>query len=162
MAILLRELFLSQHFRSRENYGQQIKSPVELVVGTIRMFKVHITNHRQLVQYGRQLGQDLFDPPNVKGWPGGNEWITSHTLLNRRQLLERALRGNDMFTQRFWVWDYLDKKMQMSSWVGLKSEEKIQKAQRVLLAADPVDNAESDEVLAHIKSFVLDLSYQLK
>lgn len=162
MLPLLRELFLSQHFRSRENYGQQIKSPVELIVGTIRMFKVHITNHRQLVQYGRQLGQDLFDPPNVKGWPGGNEWITSHTLLNRRQLLERALRGNDMFTQRFWVWDYLDKKMKMSSWVGLKSEEKIQQAQRVLLAADPVDNAESDEVLAHIKSFVFDLSYQLK
>ena len=31
----------------------------------------------------RQLGQDLFAPPNVKGWDGGVTWITTNTLLTR-------------------------------------------------------------------------------
>ena len=41
----------------------------------------------------RRLGQDVFDPPNVKGWPGGEHWITSTTVVRRREFLERALRG---------------------------------------------------------------------
>ena len=31
----------------------------------------------------RSLGQDLFAPPNVKGWDGGITWITTNTLLER-------------------------------------------------------------------------------
>jgi len=31
----------------------------------------------------RSLGQDLFAPPNVKGWDGGITWITTNTLLTR-------------------------------------------------------------------------------
>ncbi|WP_372365455.1 DUF1800 family protein [Candidatus Uabimicrobium sp. HlEnr_7] len=163
MLPLLRALFLSSHFRTPTNYGKQIKSPVELIVGTVRMFKVHITNHRQLVQYSKQLGQDLFDPPNVKGWPGGNEWITSHTLLARRQMLERALRGSDMFLQRFWVWHYIDKNMKMSSWTGLGLQEKEQKIQQLLLPVAPVNNIEKPKkLLPAIKNLVFDLSYQLK
>jgi uncharacterized protein (DUF1800 family) len=29
------------------------------------------------------MGQLLFYPPNVAGWPGGTSWINSSTLLNR-------------------------------------------------------------------------------
>jgi len=47
------------------------------------------------IAYGRRLGQDLFDPPNVKGWPGGLRWITTSTLLDRTQLLQRAIRGHE-------------------------------------------------------------------
>ena len=36
------------------------------------------------------IGQNLFSPPNVKGWPGGEAWINSDTLLARKQFLERA------------------------------------------------------------------------
>jgi hypothetical protein len=45
---------------------------------------------------GRRLGQDLLDPPNVKGWEGGTSWITSDTLLARHQILDRFLRGKEM------------------------------------------------------------------
>ena len=41
------------------------------------------------------LGQNLFSPPNVKGWPGGDTWINSATLLGRKQWLERVMRGGD-------------------------------------------------------------------
>jgi hypothetical protein len=43
-----------------------------------------------------QLGQNLFAPPNVKGWPGGEAWINTTTLLARKQLLERLFRDEDM------------------------------------------------------------------
>jgi hypothetical protein len=48
----------------------------------------------------RSLGQDLFAPPNVKGWPGGEAWINSTTLLNRRQLLTRLFRAEEMPAER--------------------------------------------------------------
>ena len=41
------------------------------------------------------LGQNLFAPPNVKGWPGGESWIDAATLLGRKQWLERTFRGGD-------------------------------------------------------------------
>ena len=40
------------------------------------------------------MGQNLFSPPNVRGWPGGDAWINTHTLLARKQFLERALGGH--------------------------------------------------------------------
>ena len=43
----------------------------------------------------RQLGQDLFAPPNVRGWPGGEAWINSSTLLARKQFVEQLLRRED-------------------------------------------------------------------
>jgi len=92
---LLKALFMSSHFRAASNRSTMIKSPVELIVGTLRLLHVPVKDPEPLVRAGRQLGQDLFDPPNVKGWPGGNAWITSSTLLARQQFLHRVLRGQD-------------------------------------------------------------------
>ena len=92
---LLKALFMSSHFRAASNRGTMIKSPVQLIVGTLRLLHVPVKDPEPLVRAGRQLGQDLLDPPNVKGWPGGNAWITSSTLLARQQFLHRVLRGQD-------------------------------------------------------------------
>ena len=40
------------------------------------------------MRLGRRLGQDLFDPPNVKGWPGGEAWITADSLIGRQTMLQ--------------------------------------------------------------------------
>ena len=40
----------------------------------------------------RQMGQDLFNPPNVAGWKGGPRWINAATLSARDAFIERALR----------------------------------------------------------------------
>ena len=68
--------------------GQLIKSPVDLVAGTARLTGVRIPSDRNLVQTGRALGQDLLDPPNVKGWAGGRDWINTTSLLRRYELLQ--------------------------------------------------------------------------
>ncbi len=94
MKPLMHELLISKDFRRPANYGRLIKSPVDFIVGTLRIFEIPVQDGRVVAFSGAHLGQNLFDPPNVKGWPGGNEWITSSSLLSRQQLLERMFRGN--------------------------------------------------------------------
>jgi uncharacterized protein (DUF1800 family) len=92
---LLRTILTSDAFWSADNRGALIKSPVELVVGTLRTFGISPFDLRPAVLATAALGQNPFSPPNVKGWPGGNAWINSSTLLGRKQWLERVFRGSD-------------------------------------------------------------------
>jgi hypothetical protein len=41
------------------------------------------------------LGQNLFAPPNVKGWDGGVTWITTNNLLERYNLAEALVYGKN-------------------------------------------------------------------
>lgn len=94
--VALRELLNSKAFWARENQGVLVKSPVDLVVGTARTFGLRSADGLPLAFVTRQLEQDLFNPPNVKGWPGGDVWINSKTLLARKQFVERLMGGNPM------------------------------------------------------------------
>ena len=93
---LLRALFLSDSFYAKENRAALIKSPVELLVGTARQFDIRGIEPQLFALAGRQLGQDIFAPPNVKGWPGGENWINSTTLLGRKQIMARVFRAEEM------------------------------------------------------------------
>lgn len=92
---LLRALLLSEAFWASEHRGTLIKSPVELIVGTLRRFDLAAPTDKELVSLGRQMGQDLFDPPNVKGWPGYTAWIDADRLLARERFLQGLTRGLD-------------------------------------------------------------------
>ena len=91
---LLRALFTSEAFWAAENRGRLIRSPVDLVIGTLRLFDFPLRDDvkvgRDLAWLTRRLGQDLFEPPDVKGWPGGTAWITSASLLDRQALIARV------------------------------------------------------------------------
>ncbi|MFI5001329.1 MAG: DUF1800 family protein [Reyranellales bacterium] len=93
MKPLLRTLFLSQSFRDPANRGALIKSPIDLVVGSVHMLGLPVPEKTQLVRMMAGLGQSPFDPPNVKGWPGGESWITTYTLLLRQQFLRRIVEA---------------------------------------------------------------------
>jgi uncharacterized protein (DUF1800 family) len=86
---LMQALFESEAFWAPANRGRLIKSPVDFVVGTLRLFDLPVREDRDLAWLSRRLGQDIFDPPDVKGWPGGTAWITGATLLDRQSLLAR-------------------------------------------------------------------------
>lgn len=87
---LLRALLLTPAFW--QSSGQQVKSPVELTVGTVVTFGATVPDWQALAQFNRRMGQDLFDPPNVRGWPGGDAWINSDSLLLRKQFLDSLTR----------------------------------------------------------------------
>ncbi|HEV2329726.1 MAG TPA: DUF1800 domain-containing protein [Verrucomicrobiae bacterium] len=80
---MLRVMFSSEEFYSPEIVKNQVKSPVQWLVGTSRMLESDLPP--PLISMGilRSLGQDIFQPPNVKGWDGGLSWITTNTLLAR-------------------------------------------------------------------------------
>ena len=90
---LLRALLTSQAFRDPANRGTLIKSPVDLIVGTVHLLGLPVPEKTQLARMMQGLGQSLFDPPNVKGWPGGNAWISTYTLLLRQQFLRRIVEA---------------------------------------------------------------------
>ncbi|MSQ52383.1 MAG: DUF1800 domain-containing protein [Betaproteobacteria bacterium] len=91
----LRELLASRAFWALENRGNMFKSPADLVVGTMRQFDIPVSDAMPLALLMAGLGQNLFSPPNVKGWPGGTRWINSSTLLARKQFIERLFNGDD-------------------------------------------------------------------
>ena len=86
MAPVLQTLFSSTWFYSEEVMIRQIKSPVQLVVGSLRALGVSMLQPQQVVNALRMMGQDLFASPTVKGWDGGRAWINTSTLFARYNL----------------------------------------------------------------------------
>lgn len=83
---LMEDIFASDWFYDAKNIGAKIKSPVELLAGIRRMLPMEIENAETQLLVQRLLGQMLFYPPNVAGWPGGKSWIDSSTLMFRLRL----------------------------------------------------------------------------
>lgn len=78
----LRHMFMSAEFSSPRAYRSIIKSPVDLVIGTLRTLGLE-TDSKGLPALVRQMGQDVLNPPNVAGWPGGPTWLNSSLWLYR-------------------------------------------------------------------------------
>ena len=83
---LMETIFSADWFYDPANRGSHIKSPVELVAGLRRGLDLQFGQELPLLGYQKALGQTLFQPPNVAGWPGGRSWIDSSSLLLRLQL----------------------------------------------------------------------------
>ena len=136
MKPLMRALLLGEGFWARENRGALVKSPIDLVVGTLRLFQVQPMDLRPAVIACATLGQNPFAPPNVKGWPGGEAWINSATLLGRKQLVERLLLNDDRVEARA----PMAPEAEMSSAAPAKGrEERIRRAMERGLATYRVD-----------------------
>jgi uncharacterized protein (DUF1800 family) len=86
IAKLMEDIFTSDWFYEEKNIGSQIKAPVELLVGIQRMLPMKLENEEALMLLQRVLGQLLFYPPNVAGWPGGKAWIDSSSLMMRMRI----------------------------------------------------------------------------
>ena len=93
--VALRGVFLSDAFWDDDTRGVLVKSPAEFVVGTLRAFDIGYENTAPFAAQIRALGENLFYPPNVKGWPGGTTWINSSTLLARKQFVEQLFRATE-------------------------------------------------------------------
>ncbi|MDB5353008.1 MAG: hypothetical protein JWN86_4255 [Planctomycetota bacterium] len=83
----LRDLFLSEYFHSETCFRARISSPAELVVGTVRTLGARWPG-AEIVGRMNAMGQELFAPPNVKGWDGETRWINSSTWSERTQFAD--------------------------------------------------------------------------
>src|SRR6188768_3459112 len=83
---LMEDIFTSDWFYDEKNIGCKIKSPIELIAGIQRMLPMQLENEEAFTFLQKALGQILFYPPNVAGWPGGKTWIDSSSLMLRMRL----------------------------------------------------------------------------
>lgn len=79
---VVRQILNSPEFYSEKAYRTKLKSPVELIASTVRTLGIE-TDAAGLPGFGDRMGQSLFDPFDVQGWPGGVTWINSNSLLQR-------------------------------------------------------------------------------
>jgi len=93
IAPIMRRLFTSNLFFSEMSVARKIRSPIEFGIGLLRSLEGS-TNVYELTNGLARLGQELFYPPNVKGWDGGRAWINSSTLLGRANLVKRLVDSN--------------------------------------------------------------------
>jgi uncharacterized protein (DUF1800 family) len=185
---LLKAMLASDAFYAEANRGTLVKSPVDLLVGTLREFRFQINEPAPFVAALRQLGQDLFNPPNVKGWPGGDAWINSSSLLGRKQILERLFRfeqsgpagtvampgagmaatdpGRIEARRSARAQGGLNGSVEFDSdlWLGgfRASPDGARQMSAALMPLPPVQATAAPPTLAGIRQLVLDPAYQLK
>jgi hypothetical protein len=89
----------SRHFFAQAAYRQRVKSPVGFSAGLVRVLEVPRPGVRllALALACERQGQELFYPPNVKGWDGGRSWLTSTGVLERGNWCNDLLWGNPDF-----------------------------------------------------------------
>ena len=96
---LMEDIFTSSWFYDEKNIGTKIKSPVELLCVIRRLLPMQLENDQSQLLFERALGQVLFFPPNVAGWPGGKNWIDSSSLMLRLRI-PHILAANEMMDIR--------------------------------------------------------------
>ena len=85
--VLLRAVLSSRAFWDSSNRGTIIKSPVDLIIGSIRTSGKLPQDWQMLPYTLGDLGQNLFEAPNVAGWPGGADWLTPARIVKRTEAL---------------------------------------------------------------------------
>ncbi|MEO8674203.1 MAG: DUF1800 domain-containing protein [Casimicrobiaceae bacterium] len=185
--VALKELLAGDAFYAPGNRGVLVKSPTELVVGTLRQLDLAPGTTLPFAVAAAGMGQNLMSPPNVKGWPGGETWINSTTLLARKQYLDRVTRAgeppplamigasggeaNEKTRQQRFVRQMerglasldFDSARWIAQFSGVAPAERARAAQQLLLATAPQQRPDYDadsRTLVH--AIVLDAAYQLK
>ena len=97
MTPVLRALFNSDFFKNARY--QHLKSPAEVVVGTLRLvggYELPKPGYGELSMQPSYMGQDLLNPPSVEGWHTGKEWINSGSLMSRINFVAEQVGNPDL------------------------------------------------------------------
>ena len=97
MTPVLRALFKSDFFKNARY--QHLKSPAEVVVGTLRLvggYELPKPGYGELSMQPSYMGQDLLNPPSVEGWHTGKEWINSGSLMSRINFVAAQIGNPDL------------------------------------------------------------------
>jgi len=97
MTPVLRTLFKSDFFKNAR--FQHLKSPAEVVAGTLRLvggYELPKPGYGELSMQPSYMGQDLLNPPSVEGWHTGKEWINSGSLMSRINFVAAQIGDTDL------------------------------------------------------------------
>ena len=143
---LMRQIFDSDWFYDQENIGNRIKSPVELLAGIMRTLGVTFEEAKAPVFVQKALGQVLYKPPNVAGWPGGKAWIDNSTLMLRLNLVAYLFQAVDV---NFRVKDEFEAKKRNKAIKKIKASVDLRGLEQIFAT----NNTET--LLSDMKTFLL-------
>lgn len=85
----------SQLFFSDANINTRLIDPLSFLIAPLRGLEMCETppSTLALTDWLRRMGQDLFYPPNVAGWPGGRSWLTTGTVIARVNYVAAVIAG---------------------------------------------------------------------
>ena len=90
MKTLMRSVFMSPEFSSAQSYRTLVKGPADFMVHAARALGANNLS-KLIATAGSGMGQSLFDPPDVSGWPNNEAWISSNTVVERVNFVTAAL-----------------------------------------------------------------------
>ncbi len=93
IGLLVQTMLRSRIFFSEHAYRQRIKSPTEYVLCAVKSVGQGFVSPQSLVKKLESMGQDLFAPPNVKGWVMGRAWLNTATVLARANFAQSLSSG---------------------------------------------------------------------
>jgi hypothetical protein len=103
---LLRDIFLSEEFYASGVMGNQIKDPIDLVVGTEKMLEATPLGNAAVSETLDELGYTIYSPPNIAGWPEpevtGNGWLGTGNMMFRLNFPAVLTHGERDIFQNWW------------------------------------------------------------
>lgn len=90
----LEGILISDDFWADSNRNTLVTSPIELILRIHSAINYPIIDYKSTVANAKKMGEELFNPPDVAGWPGGDDWITSDYLLERQAYLTQFDSGS--------------------------------------------------------------------
>jgi uncharacterized protein (DUF1800 family) len=91
---LLTKVFTEEF--AKNNAGSKIKNPLEYSLQLMNELNIDNPNGKLIANFLKEQGMDLFNQPNVKGWDGGNAWLTSQVFLQRNNVADLLCNGKNL------------------------------------------------------------------
>ncbi|UWY28862.1 DUF1800 domain-containing protein [Flavobacterium sp. TR2] len=91
---LLTKIFTEEY--AKENAGNKIKDPLVYLIQLIDELEIKDFDNAMIALFLRQQGMDLYNQVNVKGWDGGNSWLTSQIYLQRNNTADLLCSGKSL------------------------------------------------------------------
>ncbi|RAR47642.1 DUF1800 domain-containing protein [Flavobacterium lacus] len=81
---------------AKSSGGNQIKNPLVYLIQVFKDLQIQ-PNYKFMAFFLKNQSMDIYDQPNVKGWKGGQNWLTSQIYADRNQLIDFIISGNKKY-----------------------------------------------------------------
>lgn len=96
---LMLKIFTEEY--AKDTAGSKIKDPLTYLFQLTDELNIDNSNTNLIAFFLKQQGMDLFNQPNVKGWDGGNSWLTSQLYLQRNNASDLLCNGRNISRKTF-------------------------------------------------------------
>jgi uncharacterized protein (DUF1800 family) len=109
---LLEKIFSEEYNKNTE--GSKIKNPIEYILPILETLNAKSVKSIAVYTFLKQQGMDLYNQVNVKGWDGGNSWLTSQIYLQRNTIADALCNGRTIFKKQQNEGELMQNEMQNS------------------------------------------------